>query len=286
MTTNLPAFRWLDRRRSLGLSLFVLVLALLFALVPLMPVTWVLFTALKDRNQVIANPLQAPTEFHWDNFLRAWEIGRFDVYFKNSIIVAIPTVILILIFGMLAAYSLAKMNVPGKDGVFVFFLIGLMIPMSVLVIPLFYEIRALDLLNSPWALVLPQVAKMLPFAILLLHTFIRDLPSEILDAGVVDGCSHWELLRYIVVPLSTPAMVTLIVFNFMWSWNNFFLPVIVIHTDSARTLPLGLNNFRGQYVTDLPMLMAGATITFLPVLVIYLMFQRHFIQGISAGAFK
>lgn len=286
MTTKSFAARLRLRPRRTGLSMSVHILAIIIALIPIMPVVWVLFTALKDRTRAVADPLAPPSELHWENFLEAWKIGKFGGYFVNSVIVAIPTVVVILVFAMLAAYAFARMNFRGKDILFVFFMVGLTIPMSVLIIPLFYEMRDLSLLSTPWALILPQVAKQLPFAILLLYSFIRELPGEILDAALIDGCNRRQLLTRIVVPLSTPAMVTLIVFSFMWSWNNFLLPVILIHEDAARTLPVGLNHFRGRYVTDVPMMMAGATITFLPVLIVYLIFQRQFIRGISAGALK
>lgn len=287
MTTANPWLsRLLHRPRRAGLSIFVLLLAILLAMFPILPVVWVTFTALKDRARVIADPLSPPDVIHWENFPDAWEIGRFGGYFVNSVKVAIPTVFLILVLGILAAYAFAKMNFRGKNFLFVFFLVGLTIPMSVLVIPLFYEMLDLNLLNTAWALVLPQVAKQLPFSILLLYSFIRELPGEILDAAIIDGCDRFQMLRHIVVPLSTPAMVTLIVFTFMWSWNNFLLPIILIHEDAARTLPVGLNAFRGRYVTDVPLMMAGATISYVPVLIVYLIFQRQFIRGISAGALK
>jgi raffinose/stachyose/melibiose transport system permease protein len=286
MTPKLSASQLWLRPRKTGLSLSVHFLAVIFALFPVMPVVWVTFTALKERGRVIPNPLSPPTELHWGNFPEAWQVGKFDGYFVNSLVVAVPTVIIILVFAILAAYAFARMNFRGKDALFIFFLVGLTIPMSVLVIPLFYEMRDLSLLSTPWALIFPQVAKQLPFAILLLYSFIRDLPGEILDAALIDGCNRRQLLTRIVVPLSTPAMVTLIVFSFMWSWNNFLLPIILIHEDAARTLPVGLNAFRGRFVTDIPMMMAGATITYLPVLLVYVIFQRQFIRGISAGALK
>lgn len=286
MTTKPFGTRFRLRPRRTGLSISVHFLAIIIALIPIMPVVWVMFTALKERGRVVPDPLSPPKVLHWENFPAAWQIGKFGGYFVNSVVVTIPTVLMILVFGMLAAYALAKMSFRGKDTFFVFFLIGLTVPMSVLIIPLFYEMRDLNLLSTPWALILPQVAKQLPFAILLLYSFIRELPGEILDAALIDGCNRRQLLTRIVVPLSTPAMVTLIVFSFMWSWNNFLLPVILIHQDAARTLPVGLNAFRGRFVTDIPMMMAGATITFLPVLLVYLIFQRQFIRGISAGAFK
>lgn len=286
MTSN-SIFRrsWL-RPRKTGLTVSVHALAIFIALIPLLPMIWVLFTALKDSGRVVTNPLAPPTEIHLENFPEAWRVGRFGGYFINSIEVAIPTVIIILVVGLLAAYAFAKMEFFAKNALFVFFLVGLTIPMSVLIIPLFYQMRDLNLLSTPWALIFPQVAKQLPFAILLLYSFIRDLPGEILDAGLIDGCNRRQLLWHIVTPMSAPAMVTLIVFTFMWSWNNFLLPVILIHEDAARTLPVGLNAFRGRYVTNVPMMMAGAMITYMPILIVYLIFQRQFIKGISAGALK
>jgi ABC-type glycerol-3-phosphate transport system permease component len=274
------------RPRQATLFVSVHVFAVLFALIPVMPAVWVLFAALKDSKRIVADPLAPPSPVYWGNFIQAWEVGRFGTYFFNSIRVTVPTVIVTLVFSLLAAYAFAKMRFRGKDGLFVFFLAGLTIPLSVLIIPLFYEIRNLNLLTTPWALILPEVAGMVPFGILLLYSFIRDLPSEIMDAGVIDGCSRWQLLWHIVAPLTTPAMVTLVVFNFMWSWNEFLLPIVLIHEDVARTLPAGLNAFRGRFITNVPLLMAGATITYLPVLVVYLLFQRQFIRGISAGALK
>jgi len=272
-------------RRALQRSSF-LTLASVLALVPVVPMLWVMFTALKDRTRVLANPLAPPDALHWENFVTAWQVGKFGRYIGNSVVVAIPTVAGIVVFGLLAAYAFALLRFRGKRALFSLFVFGLNIPLGILIIPLFYEISALKLLNSPLALILPQIAKQLPFAILLLYVFIQELPGEIIDAGRIDGCSPWDLLWRIVAPLSWPALLTLLVFNFMWTWNQFLLPTIVTQRDAARTLPVGLAYFQGQYVTDLPLLMAGATITFLPVVIVYIIFQRQFIKGIAAGAFK
>jgi raffinose/stachyose/melibiose transport system permease protein len=262
------------------------VLAGTLAIGPVAPLLWIIFTAFKDRGRVIRDPLALPSAWHWENFREAWRVGNFDTYFGNSLLVALPTVAGVLLFSLMAAYAFALMRFRGRRGLFILFLLGLTIPLTVLIIPLFYEIRAMGLLNSLWALILPQIAIQLPFGILLLYGFIRHLPGEILDAGMIDGCNHWTLLRHIVTPLCRPALLTLLVFTFMWTWNQFLLPVVVIHTDAARTLPVGLAFFQGRYTTDLPLLMAGATITFLPVIIVYAIFQRQFIQGIAAGAFK
>jgi raffinose/stachyose/melibiose transport system permease protein len=274
------------RPRRAGLFVGVHVFAVLFALIPVMPAVWVVFAALKDSKRIVADPLAPPSPVYWGNFIEAWQVGRFGTYFFNSVRVTVPVVLVTLVFALLAAFAFAKMHFRGKDSLFIYFVIGLTVPWSVLIIPLFYEIRAMNLLTTPWALIFPEVAGMVPFGIVLLYSFIRDLPSEIMDAGVIDGCSRWQLLWHIVAPLTTPAMVTLVVFDFMWSWNEFLLPIVLIHEDVARTLPAGLNAFRGRFITNVPLLMAGATITYLPVLIVYLLFQRQFIKGISAGAIR
>lgn len=272
--------------RTTPRSLVFTVMAFGLSLIVLIPLMWIIFGAVKDRGRIIRNPLGLPETWNWGNFSEAWVGGNFSTYFINSIAVVVPVVIGVLLLALLAAYAFALMSFRGRDGLFILFLAGMTIPLSVLIIPLFYEMIALHLNNTLWALILPQIAIALPFSILLIYSFIRDLPREILDSGRIDGCNSWDLLRHIVAPLSRPALLTLLVFNFMWTWNQFLLPIVLIQVDSKRTLPVGLNFFQGQFANDIPLLMAGATITFMPIVIIYLIFQRHFIQGIAAGAIK
>ncbi|MFZ0544471.1 MAG: carbohydrate ABC transporter permease [Candidatus Promineifilaceae bacterium] len=273
-------------RRATGRSISFTILAFTLSLIVIIPLMWIFFGAVKDRGRIIRNPLGFPEVWHWENFSDAWIGGNFSTYFVNSIVVVVPVVVGILLLALLAAYAFAMMSFRGRDGLFILFLAGMTIPLSVLIIPLFYEMIAIHLNNTLWALILPQIAIALPFSILLIYSFIRDLPREILDSGRIDGCNSWNLLRHIVTPLSRPALLTLLVFNFMWTWNQFLLPIVLIQIDSKRTLPVGLNFFQGQFANDIPLLMAGATITFMPIVIIYLIFQRHFIQGIAAGALK
>ncbi len=260
------------------------VLAGLLSLAVVIPLVWVLSTSLKTREQVISAPLGLPQEWLWGNYLEAWVRGQFGPYFVNSLLIALPTVLGVLTFSMLAAYAFAVYSFPAKEVIFTLFLAGLTIPLGVLVIPLFYEMLALELLDTHWAIILPQIAIVVPFGILLLRSFIQEIPREILDAARVDGCNSWQVLMRIILPLSRPALLSLLIFDFMWSWNEFLLPVVLLQTAEARTLPLGLNFFHGRFSTDYPLLMAGATISFLPIVVVYLLFQRHFIKGITAGA--
>lgn len=254
------------------------------SLIVVFPLVWVIATSLKDRRQIIQNPLGLPVVYQWSNYADAWREGNFGAYFINSIVVVIPTALGVVILALLAAYAFAMFRFRGKNFLFTFFLIGLTVPLGILIIPIFYQMVSLKLVNNLWALILPQTAVGLPFAILLLRGFIQELPKEVLDAGRIDGCGNWGILRFIVMPLSRPALLSVMIFNIVWVWNQFLLPVVLIHKASARTLPQGLSVFMGRYGADFGLLMAGATISFIPVVIVYVIFQRQFIKGIAAGA--
>ena len=275
-------------RRKHALALVVNVGLTCLLVVVLAPCLLILLTALKSTTQVVANPLSFPSPLHWQwsNFKTAWVQGGFGHYFLNSVIVSAATVTGDVVLSLLAAYAFALSRFRGKKALFVIFLVGLTVPLDILIIPLFYNMLSLGLLDSLWALILPQIAIGLPFGILLLRSFIESLPQEVIDAGRLDGASRLRILLDIVVPLARPGIISLIVFKFMFSWNQFLLPTVLIQSDSNRTLPVGLNYFQGRYVEDIPLLMAGAAISALPIILIYAVFQRQFIKGIMAGALK
>lgn len=262
------------------------VLAVFLSLFVLVPFSWAFLSALKSSQDLAFNPLGLPQEWLWENFVVAWERGRFGTYLVNSVIVAVPTVLLVLVLSTLAAYGFSQFKFRANNILLSIFLLGLTIPLSILVIPLFYDLLAFKLINTYWALILPQVAKTLPFGIVLLKSFMDDFPEEILDAARIDGCSRFRMLISIIVPLSVPALSSLLVLSFMWSWNQFILPQVMIRDEALRTLPQGLSFFQGSYAQDVPRLMAGATISFVPVVIVYLIFQRQFIKGLTAGAMK
>lgn len=282
---DLTARRARNARRLIGRS-GVTIFGVALAVILAAPIFWVVAASLKDAVSIASAPLALPSKLLIGNYGEAWDAGHFGQYFLNSVLVVIPSVTGVLGLSLLSGFAFARWSFPGKRILFGTFLLGLTLPLGVLVIPLFYEMKALGLLDSLWALILPQVSILLPFGTLMMRAFIQDVPSEIFDAAWIDGCSDLQMLRLVVAPLVRPALFSLMVLAFMWTWNQFLLPVVLTQTEASRTLPLGLNLFKGRYGTDLPLLMAGATITFLPVVLVYLVFQRHFIRGISAGAFK
>ena len=163
-------------------------------------------------------------------------------------------------------------------------LVGMTVPVGVLIIPLYYQMVSLGLLDSLWAIIFPQIALGIPITTLLLRTFIETLPREMVEAARIDGCGSFRLLARVILPLSRSAMLTLTVLQFMWIWNQFLLPVVLINDRDHRTLPTALSAFLGRYSTDTHLLMAGAAISIVPVIVLYVIFQRRFIKGISSGA--
>lgn len=262
------------------LGLGVLSLTVLF------PFYLVLVTALKSDSRVTENPLGLPDIWHWGVFRQAWEEGHFGSYFMNSVYVAVPVVLAVLAGSLMAAYAFATMRFRGRGLLFAVLIAGLTIPLEIIVTPLYYQMLHLGLLDTLWALILPQIAINLPFGVLLLRAFIGDLPRDLMDAGRMDGCGQFRLLTRVVLPLCRPALLSLLVFTFMWTWNQFLLPLIMVQSDNARTLPIGLSYFQGRYVTELPLLMAGVTITFLPIMIVYIVFQRQIIRGVTTGAGK
>jgi raffinose/stachyose/melibiose transport system permease protein len=253
----------------------------LFAVVPLL---WVMTTSVRTKPEILRNPLGLPSTIHWENYTEAWVAGNFSQYFVNSILVVVPTVAGVLLLSLLAAYAFALYTFPMKRTLFIALLFGMTVPVGILIIPLYYQMLSLGLLDTLWAIILPQLALGIPISTLLLRTFIAELPGEIIDAARLDGCGSMRLLWRVVFPLSRSAMITLVILQFMWIWNQFLLPVVLIHDRDARTLPTALSAFLGRYGTDTHLLMAGAAISFLPVVIIFVIFQKRFIKGISAGA--
>lgn len=261
-------------------------LAATFSLFALVPFFWVCVTAVKTTSEMTVNPLGLPRVWHWENFAHAWQQAHMLRLFKNSTVVAVPVVLTCLVLSTLAGYAFAKMEWWGKEFWFIVFLLGLAIPTTVLVVPLYFELNALHLTGSLWGLILVEGAGTLPFGVLLMRSFIADIPDEILDASRIDGCTSLGTLWYVVVPLARPALLTLLIFNFMWSWNAYMLPLVLVQDQKLQTLPLGLQVFSGRWITNYPLIMAATIISILPIVIVYVIFQRQFIEGLSAGAFK
>jgi len=278
--------------RKLPSGLIVAVL-LGYAAWVVFPMIWVAYSSLKPDTEIFRHTFAPPAagNLRFDNYARAWREARFGDYFFNSIFVTSVSVTLIVALGAMAAYALARFYHPAARVAFWLFLAGLMIPAQLAMVPLFFELRALNLLNSRVGLILVYTANGLPFAIFILAGFFRSLPRTLYEAAVIDGCNEFSAFWRVLLPLVRPGLVTVAIFQFIGVWKEYFFAFMLVGSDadgSARTLPLGLANLSitSQFRSDYGMLFAGIVLVTLPILLIYLLLQRQIVKGIAAGALK
>jgi raffinose/stachyose/melibiose transport system permease protein len=229
---------------------------------------------------------EPPPHFDVHHFSQAWDQGHFSVYFRTSIIVALSVVAISTVLSILAGYALGTMRFPAGTFLFSLFLLGIIIPEEAIIVPLYYDLRSVNLTDTRWALILPEAAGSLAFGTFWMRAFFLAAPHELVEAARIDGASSWTVLWRVLVPLGRPAIVTLMLLTFMSSWNEFLLPLVMISQDSLLTLPAGLADFQGRFGTNVALASAGSVIVVLPLVLLYVILQREFIRGMLAGALK
>jgi raffinose/stachyose/melibiose transport system permease protein len=255
-----------------------------FALIALLPIAGILLTALqKDGGGASFGTFDG---LHVGNFKRAWEDGNFGQYLKSSAIVAVTVVTLSSVVSILAGYAFGLMRFRGSQVLFYIFLLGLMVPMEAMIVPLYYDLRDAGLTDTYWALILPQAGTSIAFGTFWMRAFFRGVPPSLVEAARIDGASSWFTLWRVLLPLAKPAVLTMVVLLFMWTWNEFLLALVMVTDEGLRTAPLGLSFFVGRNQADLTLLAAGAVIVATPVVILYVFLQRHFIRGMVSGAVK
>ena len=259
---------------------------LLNAFLVLAPMVIMGLSAFKSTREIFQNPFGLPGVWRWENFARVWVEAKFALYFRNSILVTIASIVIVMILGAMAGYALGRFRFGGNDLLYLYFLSGLMLPIRLGIIPLFILMRNLHLLDTLWALILTYAASGLPSAVFILTGFFRTLPSDLDSAARIDGAGEWLIFQRIMVPLVRPALIIVAVYNLIPVWNDFFFPLVFIQTDRLKTLPLGMTTFFGQYSTDWGALFAGLTLAALPVVTLYALLSQQFIRGLTAGAVK
>lgn len=259
---------------------------ILFVFISVLPIFWMWLAAIKPFDPSVNDPFAFPTSFTLEYIKEAWTTGRMGTYMKNSILVAVPRVAVVLLLASLAGYAFGKLKWKGRDFVFKFILVGMMIPINAMIIPLYYNIQRLGMINSLQAMILPYFGLSMPFACFMMRSFFRELPDELMESAIIDGAGKWKTWLHVMLPLTKPALTTLLIFEFMWSWNDYLLPMLMVYDDKYRTLPLGLMYFQGEYTMNTSLIAAGVTICTIPILIVYSIFQRSFVEGITAGAVK
>ncbi|NYF16617.1 ABC-type glycerol-3-phosphate transport system permease component [Microbacterium sp. AK009] len=273
------------RRRPRGqivLHIYLTLIAL-FSIAPLL-LAW--STAFKDRAQIVSNPYGPPIPLALDNLQEAWVSGRFSQYFLSSVIISVASVLLMVIVAPLAGYGLARMKFWGRRFLMVLLLLGLTIPVTAIVLPLYTIVRDLGLLNSYAGVVLVHVAMGAPFFAFIMRAFFLRLPEALEDAARVDGCSELRIFWSIMLPLVRPGVLTVALLEFLWTWNNLLLPLVFLTNEQVRTLPIGMLLLTGRFSTDYGLLSAAVLILSAPVVVLFLIFQRRFVEGLASGSVK
>ena len=255
----------------------------LFTAIALGPVVTILATALSPET---AQDAATGPALHVENFARAWDQGRFAEYMRTSALVAAIVVSLATVASVMAGYAFGAFTFPGSQVLFYVFLLGIMVPAEAIVVPLFFDLRQLGLTNTVWAIALPQVAQSVAFGTFWMRAYFRGANRSLIEAARLDGAGHHRVLWQVLVPVARPAIVTLVVLVFMWTWNEFLIPLVMSPNAQLRTAPLGLALFQGQYVQGTTLLAAGAVLVALPVVVLYLILQRHFVRGLLEGAVR
>lgn len=265
----------------LWIGLFVM------ATVWLIPFIIIVLTSLRSMNDLISNGVFAiPNRLVPENFVRAWNVGNFSTYFRNSLILILTKVPLGILIASLAAYPLAKMRFRFNNVVFVFFLIGLAIPIQVTLTPLLVMMKQLGIAGTLPAVIPPYVVFGLPFQIFVMRGFFRTLPNELIEAARLDGSSEFGVFWRIMLPLSVPALVTLYIIDALATWNELLIALVLISDTQWLTVPVGLLSFQGQFSSRYTELMAGVVLSVTPILFIYIFLQRYLVSGLTAGALK
>ncbi|MFD5817373.1 carbohydrate ABC transporter permease [Streptomyces sp. NPDC127038] len=280
------------RTEGMALNVFSHGFLALWAILIVLPLLWLVLSSFKTDAQIGGSALSWPSHWHFDVFVRAWNKGIGD-YFANTLIVLVFSVPLTMLLGAMAAYVLARYEFPGNRLIYYFFVGGAMFPVFLALVPLFFMVRRLDMLNTYQGLILVYVAYSLPFTVFFMHSFFRTLPTAVFEAAVLDGASHTRTFFQVMLPMAKPGLLSVGIFNVLGQWNQYILPSVLMQpptsSDPERyVLTQGLIQLQQQqgYASDLPVLFAGVTIAMIPMLIVYLSFQRQVQAGLTSATLK
>ncbi|MEU8317428.1 carbohydrate ABC transporter permease [Nonomuraea sp. NPDC048881] len=252
----------------------------------LAPIVYALLGGFKSNSQLSGNPFGLPDPWVTANYTDVLGSGSFWRQVWNSTFIAVATTVVMVALAALAAFVFARFAFRGREALFTLFTAGLMFPFAVAILPIFVLLRAFGLLDDPLGVILTQAAFGLPLTIIILRGFFRSIPGEIEEAAIIDGCSPFGFFWRILLPMARPAMATVSVLAVVGSWNNFMLPLVVFSDESSWTLPLGIQQFQGQYATDTARVLAYLILAMVPALGFYAIAERHLVGGLTAGATK
>ncbi|WP_405433373.1 carbohydrate ABC transporter permease [Micromonospora sp. NBC_00617] len=271
----------LSRREQVTGRVFLIALIL----VTLLPFVSMLSAALQPRGTV-PDGLAWPSDPQWGNFADAFTAANMGALLRSSLLIVAGVVPVSVLIATMAGFGLGQLRVPGGRFVFGLLLLGLTLPFEAVVTPLYYQMQDLGLLNTRWAIILPLIGLYMPFAVFWMRAHFTNVPVELSEAARVDGSSTWQLFWRVQVPLARPAIASLTILMFLWTWNQFLLAIVLVDDATKRTMAGALGAFQGQWGTDLVLLCAGSLLILTPTLIVFLIFQRQFIKALIQGSLK
>lgn len=271
----------MNKSRQIGTYLGLILLAALF----LFPVLWVVLSSLKPQEELFRVPLRLfPDRWTQENYVYALQQGNFLINIRNSAVVAVSSTALAVLINTMAGYALAKYVFMGRDLIFGVMLATLMIPLQVIMVPIFLQLKRMGMLNTLWGIIIPPAAT--PTGVFLARQYMVTLPNSMIEAARIDGAGEGYIFSRIILPLSAPIVATITIFSFMWRWNDYLWPLIVITDSKRQTLQQALAGFVGQLQINWASLLAMTTVSMIPVVAVFFSFQKYFLTGISAGSVK
>lgn len=271
--------------KSKGSNILWYAVLFLMACGTLFPVIWVALSSFKPQNELFTVPLTLiPETWTLGNYSEAFRQGNFLVYFTNTVFVSVVSTFITVLINIMAGYALAKYIFPGRSLIFTVMISTLMIPLQVIMIPIFLQLKRLGMLNSLWGIIIPPAAT--PTGVFLARQYLVTLPDSLIEAARIDGAKEWYIFQRIILPMSKPVIATIAIFSFMWRWNDYLWPLVVITDNRKQTIQQALANFVGQLQINWSSLLAMTTIAIIPVIIVFLAFQRFFFSGITAGSVK
>lgn len=272
------------KTKKTAINVLIHALLLTVAITCLFPLLWMVVSSLRTQETIFKTMSIIPTEFHFENYYKAWMEGGFGRNFLNSLFYTVSVVIGIIIISSMAAYAFSRLKFPGRNLFFFMFMAAMMIPIPGSFVPLYILLNKLHLRNTALGYILCMINVGLSTSIFLLKTFFDKMPKELEDAARIDGCSKLGIWWHVALPLAKPVLPVVVVFNALNVWNEFVLALIIFDDKPLMPLQVALMKFQGEFITQYPLLMAGMTITALPIIIVYLVMQKYIVKGVTQGA--
>lgn len=283
--TNKSVKHTANRRNAIS-SFMINAILIVFSVTCIYPVFWMFYSSFKTTREFNNNPVGLPAALHFDNYVQVVTKTLMPAYIKNSAVVTVISLFFILVFGFIAGYFLSRYRFKGRNMLYAYYMVGMLIPIHALLVPIYILTKNIGLINTVSGLVLPYVSFGLPTAVFLIESYVRTVPKEIEEAANIDGSSFSRTLIQIILPMCKPIMVTVAIIQFFTCWNEFSFALILLSEQAKFTVPLGLTLFRGPYATNYPMIMTATVISITPVMILYFSFSGNIIKGMTAGAVK